>query len=80
MNYSEFGLIPLAGMIALTVGSLATSLSFVSMLNTFYCNKCVNFSCPYNTVPKVVVDDYLRKNKVMKEAWEKSGYVLEEQD
>jgi hypothetical protein len=77
MNYSEFGLIPLGGMIALEVGSLVTSLSFVSVLNTYYCSKCVNFSCPYNTVPKIVVDDYLRKNKVMKEAWEKSGYVLD---
>lgn len=76
LNYSEFGLIPLGGMIALAIGSLITSLSFVSVLNTFYCSKCVNFSCPYNTVSKVVVDDYLRKNKVMKEAWEKSGYVL----
>jgi len=78
LNYSDFGLIPLAGMIALAVGSLITSLSFVSMLSTFYCSKCVNFSCPYNTVTKVVVDEYLRKNKTMKEAWEKSGYVLGE--
>ena len=80
INYTEFGLISLAGMIALWVGSLATSLSFVSMLSTFYCSKCVNFSCPYNTVSKAVVDDYLRKNEVMKEAWEKSGYVLDEQE
>jgi hypothetical protein len=78
VNYSEFGLIPLAGMAALAVGSLVTSLSFVSVLNTFYCSNCVNFSCPYNTVSKVVVDEYLRKNKVMKEAWERSGYVLDE--
>jgi len=77
LHYSNYGLIPLAGMIALAAGSLVTSLSFVSVLNTFYCSKCVNFSCPYNTVAKDVVDNYLRKNKVMKEAWEKSGYVLD---
>jgi hypothetical protein len=41
------------------------------------CNRCVNFSCPLNQVPKAVVDDYLRRNPVMREAWEASGYRLE---
>jgi hypothetical protein len=42
------------------------------------CSRCVNFSCPVNNVPKVVVDAYLRQNPVMREAWEASGYRLGE--
>jgi hypothetical protein len=36
----------------------------------------VNFSCPLNNVPKELVDAYLVKNLIMKEAWEASGYKL----
>jgi len=41
------------------------------------CSKCVNFSCPLNRVPKKVADGYLRRNEVMREAWEMSGYRLD---
>ena len=41
------------------------------------CSKCVNFSCPFNCVPKRVVDEYLRCNEVMRAAWEASGYRLD---
>ena len=44
---------------------------------TFFYPKCVNFSCPLNTVPKPVVDAYLKKNDVMREAWERSGWQVE---
>jgi hypothetical protein len=44
----------------------------------YFCSKCVNFSCPLNHVPKSMVDEYLERNPVMKEAWEKSGYKLGE--
>lgn len=36
----------------------------------------VYFSCPLNKAPKEVVDSYLEKNPVMKEAWESSGCVV----
>jgi hypothetical protein len=42
------------------------------------CVRCVNFSCPVNAVPKPWVDAYLRRNPVMREAWEASGYRLGE--
>jgi len=48
---------------------------FVMLKNV--CSKCVNFSCPLNRVPKKVVDDYLRRNEVMRQAWEASGYRLD---
>ena len=42
------------------------------------CVRCINFSCPANAVPKRLVDAYLRRNPVMREAWEASGYRLDD--
>jgi hypothetical protein len=42
------------------------------------CTRCVNFSCPSNRVPKSVVDAYLMRNPVMREAWEKSGWQIDD--
>ncbi len=66
--------IPLIGLIGITSASLTAGVYFLLMLRTFYCSKCVNFSCPLNTVPKPVIDAYFRNNKVIGEAWGKSGY------
>lgn len=49
---------------------------FFRVLTTNICPYCVNFSCPLNKVPKEIVDSYLAKNPVMKEAWESSGYEM----
>ena len=43
-------------------------------LFTKICTKCVNFSCPFNRVPKELVNSYLDKNADMKAAWVDSGY------
>jgi len=40
------------------------------------CSKCPNFGCPFNVVLKSTRDDYLRRNPVMRKAWEESGYKL----
>lgn len=77
VEYSTYGLIALLGMIGITIGILASSLSFVNTLKLFFCTSCVNFSCPLNKVPKLVIDEYLRKNDVMRKAWEKSGWQLD---
>lgn len=77
IHYSIYGLMPLLGLIGITFATLLSSISFVSVLKTFFCNQCINFSCTFNTVPKHVVDAYLKKNPVMKEAWEKKGYIVE---
>ncbi len=47
------------------------------ILNRKICIACVNFSCPLNRVPKNIVDDFLKRNSVMREAWEKSGYKID---
>lgn len=41
------------------------------------CPRCVNLSCPLNRVPKKVVDAFLKRNPVMRKAWEKKGYQLD---
>ena len=51
---------------------------FFWTLREHTCSQCVNFSCPLNTVPKDVVDAYLERNPVMRQAWEESGYQLGE--
>jgi hypothetical protein len=50
---------------------------WVLVLQLKICPDCVNFSCPLNRVPKDIIDSFLKRNPVMKEAWEKSGYKLE---
>jgi hypothetical protein len=77
VNYHVYGLITLLGMIGITLASVTTSLSFVATLKLFFCTKCVNFSCPLNRVPKPVIDEYLKKNDVMREAWEKADWQLD---
>jgi hypothetical protein len=46
-----------------------------TFLFTRICVKCVNFSCPFNKVPKELVDRYLDKNPDMKKAWLEHGYT-----
>lgn len=56
-----------------------TTLSIVfsfTILFTKICPKCVNFSCPFNQATKNQIDEYLRKNPHMKQAWVACGYEL----
>lgn len=76
-HYAMFGLIPLMLMIGLCFSALVTGIGFIAALKNGFCSRCVNFSCGLNTVPKEYVDAYLKKNDVMREAWEKTGYILD---
>ncbi len=42
------------------------------------CTKCPNFSCALNKVPKDIKIHYIKNNPVIKDAWEKAGYKIEE--
>jgi hypothetical protein len=77
LNYDSYGLITLLGLVGIALANLASSLSVVISLKLFFCPNCINFSCPLNTVPKSDIDEYLRKNDVMRAAWEKSGWVMD---
>ena len=53
-------------------------LTFFFTLKKTICTTCVNFSCPLNGVPRPTVDAYLRRNPMMRAAWEQHGYRLED--
>ena len=70
--------------VGISIGFLLVLIGLVTVASGVYgvrhtaCSRCLNFSCPGNTVHKQVVDAYLRRNPVMRAAWEASGYRLEE--
>jgi hypothetical protein len=49
---------------------LASAASFGYLLRRNICSRCVNFSCPLNNVPKEVANAFLRRNPMMRQAWE----------
>ncbi|MFW9914142.1 MAG: hypothetical protein ACFFGZ_00905 [Candidatus Thorarchaeota archaeon] len=63
-------------LILLLLASTIGGIIFAVKISTRICIKCVNFSCPFNRVPKKMVDEYLKINPVMKEAWEKADYKI----
>ena len=69
----------IGGQHVLALIALAGLISFGFSLKKHVCTRCVNFSCPANGVPKEIVDAYLRRNPVMRRAWEESGYQLSQQ-
>jgi hypothetical protein len=69
-------LLTIAIMIVLTLAMLAVAGYFGKFLADNYCVRCVNFSCVMNKSEKPMVDEYLRKNPAIREAWEECGYVL----
>jgi hypothetical protein len=67
----------IAGQYLLALITFSGIVGFVFSLKKNICTRCVNFSCPLNGVPKIVVDAYLRGNPVMRQAWEAKGYRLD---
>ena len=56
--------------------SVSGLIVFFSTLKKYTCSKCVNFSCLLNQVSKDAVDEYLRRNPVMRKAWEENGWQI----
>ena len=77
LNYIQYNLISLLGLCGIAGAIVVTSTSFVFTLKTFFCPSCVNFSCPLNSVPKGVINEYLKRNEIMKKAWEESGWQID---
>jgi hypothetical protein len=68
-NASWIVIISLAGILLAIILSFAL---FYSLFLLSFCKRCVNFSCMFNKVPKEYVNEYLKRNPVIKKAWEKS--------
>lgn len=47
---------------------------WIIILQLKICTDCVNFACPLNRVPKEIRNEFIKKNPVIREAWEKKGY------
>ena len=62
----------------MTLVAAAAAIGAGFTLKRHACSRCINFSCPLNSVPKTIVDAYLKLNPAMREAWEASGYRLGE--
>ncbi len=73
VHYVEHGLAALLGLIGITTAFLFSSLGSYTLLRIFYCSRRVNFSCPFNTVPRSLVNAYLDRNEVMRAAWAAAG-------
>lgn len=59
------------------VAGAVTAAGAAYNLRTVSCGRCINFSCPLNTVPKAEVDAYLRRNPAMRAAWGAAGWHIE---
>ncbi len=57
--------------------ALFGAIVFAVILFGWLCLRCVNFSCPFNRVPKKEVDTFLRQHPEMQKAWEGKGYKLD---
>ena len=75
-NFSTWRLAFTISLSVITALSIATLILFLVVLQRNYCIRCLNFSCPMNRVSKKLVVEYLERNPVMKEAWEKKGFVI----
>lgn len=58
----------------LTLLTLLGVIIFFGVLHKYTCSRCINFSCPFNTVPKRIIDEYLKRNPVIKKVWEVHGW------
>ncbi len=72
-----FPFLLLGGQFAMALVAFWGGVLFFWTLQKYTCSECVNFSCPLNRVPKGVADEYLRRNPVMRRAWEARGWHLE---
>jgi len=79
VEYNTYGLLALLGMIGILAATVIASVQYAYILIIDFCSKCINFSCPMNSVQKEVVDAYLAKNDIMREAWEKAGYKVDKE-
>lgn len=71
---SNIGLITIIALIGILIATITTLLIFASIFFNLFCKRCVNFSCPFNKVPKQIRNEYIKRNLTLKYAWEKNGY------
>jgi MFS family permease len=71
-NNPNTSLILVFGLLGVLLATILSFLMFYSLFLLTYCSRCINFSCLFNKVPQDLIDEYLKRNPVIKEAWKKS--------
>jgi MFS family permease len=71
-NNPNTSLILVFGLIGVLLATILSFLMFYSLYLLTFCSRCINFSCLFNKVPQYLIDEYLKRNPVIKEAWKKS--------
>jgi len=71
-----FAFLILGRQFILSLVALLGLIIFFWILQKYTCARCVNFSCVLNRVPKEVIDEYLKRNPIMKKAWEENGWQM----
>ncbi|MBU0496508.1 MAG: hypothetical protein KKC68_03155 [Candidatus Thermoplasmatota archaeon] len=61
--------IALLGALGIFLGTILTLTIFYLTFFMLYCPHCINFSCVFNKVPQKYVDEYLRRNPIIQQAW-----------
>ena len=61
---------------AILSGNLILLAAFAVLITTgifvmarFYCNKCMNFACPFNRVERTVREQFFKHNPIISDAW-----------
>lgn len=49
---------------------------FIFIIAKYHCTECVNFSCPFNRVPKHIAEEFIKRNPAMLEAWKKIDFLI----
>jgi len=71
-NNPNSRLILVFGLFGVLLATILTFLMFYSLFLLTFCSRCINFSCLFNKVPQELVDEYLNRNPILKDAWKKS--------
>ncbi len=71
-NNPNTSLIFVFGLFGVLLATILSFLMFYSLFLLTFCSRCINFSCPFNKVPQELIDEYLKRNPVIKDAWKKS--------
>ena len=60
-------------LIFLIIGAIAWMVS----IQLKVCTDCINFACPLNRVPKSIRDEFIKRNPIIRKAWEEKGYKFD---
>jgi len=67
-NNINSNLLMIFSIIFLLIITVISYIIFISLFLFKFCPKCINFSCKFNKVPQKFVDEYLKKNPLLRDS------------